>query len=625
MPSRPREAATWSWRVPAENTLRCAIVGVCLLLVTSCGGDLPDAGESSNQSTRKEVTDQTQYFKPSTEWEEIAKAHEDPDPMVNPREMFMPAPEDKSKVNENAVLNRTLDANPANLNPMFASSAYEQQLSAMLFDGPFSFNAKMEWTVNSAMVESFEVSEDHLNYTVKLKKGLKWHDGAPFTAHDIVFSWEQYWDDRVEIPAGRDTTKKVVKCVAVDDHTLQMTCESVSPVNKWNIYFSLLPKHIYEKQKQECPDLKSNDYYNDANRAPIGNGPYKFVSWKSNDRIELERWEDYPGEKPHFKRVILKIIPEDNIKLIRFSSQDVDDVRMVEKQFALQTGPETDFAKVGNKLKSSQWAYRYIGLNMDGSNPFFADKRVRLAMAHAYNRDRIIQDLTYNLSQPCHGVFHPQSPCFNRETQLISFDIEKAGRLLDEAGWRIDTSRGGWRYKTIDGAPRRFSFTIHLPLGNDFYTNMAAIFAEDLKKIGVELKQQTIEFASLIHKTRKHEFEAFSMAWGTGVDPDLLYNVWHSTSYTPDGSSGRNYVKYENSRVDELFDQARRELDEAKRIALFQEIGKLIYEDQPYIFINNPPLLFGINKRIQGITVGPRGLYGFDPSWRAWWTPAEMK
>lgn len=612
----------WSDPAVAAPT-QFLLVAVLLVfsLGTSCTSELPEEQQSSEQSGVVSI-DPSQHYEASENWEEIASNHEDPDPLVNPTDMFRPAPDDSSKIASDSTLKLALDANPLSLNPLFASSTYEFQLSAMMFDGPFTFNARMEWRVNAAMVERCDISNEGRTYTLKLKKGLKWHDGEPFTAHDIVFSWEQYWDENVEIPAGRDTTKKVTKCIAIDDHTVELTNENVSPVNRWNVYFSLIPKHIYNKEKDSSPDLKSSDYYIERNRSPVGNGPYKFVKWLANDRIELERWEGYSGKKPHYKKVILKIIQDDNIKLLRFETEEIDNVRMIEKQFALQSGPDTPFAKVGNKLRSSQWAYRYLGFNMDGSNPFFADRRVRRAMSHAFDRDRIIRQLTFSLAQSCHGIFHPQSKHFDPSTKLVKFDLDEAERLLDEAGWKVDEEGGGWRYKDIDGSKVKFSFTLDVPLGNDFYPNYAAIFQEDLKSVGVDLQLRVVEFASLVAKTRKHDFQAFSMAWGTGVDPDTLYNVWHSSSH---GSSGRNYGKYKNARVDELLDKGRVEMDQEKRTEYYREMGKLIYDDQPYIFIANPPLLFGLNKKIQGITVGPRGLFGFEPSWRGWWSPVEAK
>jgi len=144
------------------------------------------------------------------------------------------------------------------------------------------------------------------------------------------------------------------------------------------------------------------------------------------------------------------------------------------------------------------------------------------------------------------------------------------------------------------------------------------MFQQDLKKIGVEMKTRVMEWATFMEKTLKHEFQALMAAWGTGVDPDLAWNLWRTEEY----ETGRNYGGYSNPRVDELYELGRKEFDFEARRKIYQEIHKLIYEDQPYIWINNIPLQSAINKRIRGIQFSPRGIFGFNPAYEAWWVPA---
>ena len=144
---------------------------------------------------------------------------------------------------------------------------------------------------------------------------------------------------------------------------------------------------------------------------------------------------------------------------------------------------------------------------------------------------------------------------------------------------------------------------------------VAALFAEDLKKVGVSLVQRMIEWATFQQMTRTHEFQAQIAAWGTGADPDTGWNLWRTEEY----EDGRNYGGYSNARVDELFQLARREFDVEKRTHHYGEIQKLIYEDQPYLFLVNRAVTWGFHKRLRGITFSPRGVFNFDPSVRGWW------
>jgi peptide/nickel transport system substrate-binding protein len=196
--------------------------------------------------------------------------------------------------------------------------------------------------------------------------------------------------------------------------------------------------------------------------------------------------------------------------------------------------------------------------------------------------------------------------------KLLPFDTDAAAALLDEAGWKVSEEHG-WREK--DGKP--LSFTLLMPQGNPVSVEVAAIFQRDLKSIGVDMKTQMIEWAVYQEKTRKHEFQASIAAWGTGVDPDTNWNIWHSEMIEQEG--GRNYSCYANPRVDELFALARREFDESKRRDYYREIQKIIYDDQPYTFLWNRPTTWAFHKRIRGVTFSPRGVWNFDPSYFAWW------
>ena len=589
-----------------------ALLSLTLLLVAGCGGPaVPPANSPAPAEPGATAPVPT-----STAYDPLA------DHLVNPDALTAPAPDDAAAIALDETLIRNIDGNPSNLNPLFGSSAYEQYLSAVLFTGLFSFDEKMQWTVNHDIVESFEESDDHLIYMVKMKPGLSWQDGEPFTADDVCWSWQEILDERVPCPAVRNGTDQIVGCKVVDDLTLEIRHKEALPTNPWNALFPILPKHLYEKDVAKNPDLKSGDYYEKLNRAPVGSGPYRFVEWVANDKIVLERWDGYAGKKPHFKRMIFRIIPDDNTLLLTFNKGEIDEFRMSAKQFATQTLQGSDFAKVGVKCLAPQWAFSYIGWNQDGSNPFFSDVRVRQAMTYATDTKRMIRDLAYNLYEPCHGIFHPNAPWYNPEVKLMTFDLDRAGALLDEAGWKIDENHEGWRYGVVDGQPVKFEFTLLIPQGSDIARDLAAIMQEDLRGIGVDMKTQILEWATFQERTRKHEFQASTAAWGTGTDPDTLWNLWRSDQYDPQGNFGRNYGGYRNARVDELFELARHEFDFDTRRAYYQEIQQLIYDEQPYTFLWNRGTLWAFNQRIHGITTSPRGVFGFDPAEAGWWVKA---
>jgi peptide/nickel transport system substrate-binding protein len=284
---------------------------------------------------------------------------------------------------------------------------------------------------------------------------------------------------------------------------------------------------------------------------------------------------------------------------------------LTSKQFADETVRSDSFKKVGQKALGREWAYSYIAWNMRG-NPFFGDVKVRRAMTMACNLPLIIRNLGYNLPEPCYGIFHPDSWMFNPAVKLLPFDLAGAAKLLDEAGWTV-SEQDGWRHK----GDQPFSFTLLIPQGNPVTVEIAAIFQQDLKSIGVEMKTQMIEWAVFQEKTRKHEFQASIAGWGTGTDPDSSWNIWHSEMIEQEG--GRNYSCFSNPRVDELFRLGRREFDETKRRDMYREIQKIVYDEQPYTFLWNRPTTWAFNNRLRGVVFSPRGVWNFDPSFAAWW------
>jgi len=497
------------------------------------------------------------------------------DPQVNPPTLLTSAPDDRHLIATDEWLYACLKGNPNTLNPILMSSVPERRLESVLYDYPFVHDWKLEWRTNESMVKSYEESADHLTSTLRLKKGLGWHDGHPFTAHDIAFSWQQILDERVPVRAARSGTDSIVDCVALDDWTVKFVYKAALPTSKWNIMFAVIPQHIYQKDKTADPTLVTSDYHNRFNRNPIGNGPYKFVEWVTDDKIVLERWEQYPGPRPHFAGITFQIIPDASSRLLAFERQEVDEVELTPQQFALETTGE-NFRKVGVKGYSPRWTFYYLGWNQDGSNPFFDDRLVRRAMCYATDYDLIVKQAFVGLFSQSYGIFHPTCPAFNTDIARFEHDLARASGLLDQAGW-IKDPQDGWRYKDVQthGAVThtKFSFTLDMPKSQTG-PKVAAILREDLQKIGVEMKTRVLEWAAFLERIRNHEFEAHYSAFLSGLDPDEGWNLWRTEAY----ENGRNYGGYSNPRVDELFELGRRTFNVAKRMRYYAELSKTVYE-----------------------------------------------
>ena len=564
------------------------------------------------------------------------------DSIVNPPEMFEQAPEDISKIATDETFIISFRSSPNTLNPLFVSSGYDHWAMPLVFDRLFFCDKDLNFFANPYMVDEWSESDDHKTMTVKLKDGLKWHDGESLTADDLVFTMEALKRPEVPAVAFKSDVENMEKSEKLDNLTVKYTFKKpvATRFDLVSVPYGVLPKHIFDKDMEANPDMKNGKHYQYLSTHPIGNGPYKLTEWVENEKLVFDRWEDYPGKKPYMKRVIYRIIPDLSMALLAFKAGETDAMYYLgAKQSAREaTDQNEDFAKIGRKYVMPEWIFDYMGWNMDGSNPFFIDLRVRRAMAYAYNFHLQKTKLYYNLLHKCLGCFHPNSWMFNDDIDPIYYDMDKAAVLLDEAGWLVGSD--GWRHKEVryvlvekneeddltgemvekvrkvfipDGSEykckenekvvdsgteeRRFEFTLLGTPQNGLPRSINEIYQLDLRKIGVEMKMRIMEWTSFLDRCRNHDFQAYGMAWGSEIDPDKDKSTWRTQDY----EQGQNYGGYANAEIDHLFDIGIEEFDLEKRKKIYQRIHKILYEDQPCNFISNRVATSVVHKRIRGL------------------------
>jgi peptide/nickel transport system substrate-binding protein len=568
-------------------------IGTILCSLTACTGDPP----GTNGSTQNGFD-----------------YHPGDDPLINPSAIF--AEYDPALADDDAVLIRHLIGEPRNLNPILVNSWFDFYFQSLLYGQLFMRDHNLDWVVNPERVAEIEESDNRLITRIKMTPGQTWHDGTPLTTADVRFAWEMINNDNVPAYYYKHMVSQIVDVKIIDDLNLEFHHAKANPMNNQHMGFPIMPKHIFGKPEElaKDPTLSRSEYYNHYNRDEIvGCGPYKFVEWKSNDRLVVDRWEDSPFEKPHFKRQILKVQPDRNTSLLMFKKGELDEIWLTPQQFATQSNDDA-YKRVGVKGYNVRRMFAYIGWNMDGSNPFFTDKRVRLAMAHAFNTDRVLRDNTYNLYTPSTGIFDPDHWCYNKDVERLPYDLEEAARLLDEAGW-LASDEDGWRYKEIDGTNVKFEF--ELLTAKSFHWSSVAqnIFREDLRRIGVEFRSVEVENAAFDSTYLRHEFEAILSVWEVTNDPSQWQNHFHSSAH----QTGRNVCGYKNDRVDELFELSTSTYDREERAKYLREIQQIVYDDQPHLFVWNYSMLRGFNKDLRGVNFSPAGAFLFRPAQRAWW------
>ena len=257
------------------------------------------------------------------------------------------------------------------------------------------------------------------------------------------------------------------------------------------------------------------------------------------------------------------------------------------------------------KYKYLDFAYTYLGFNL--LDPRFQDKRVRQALALAIDKDELVKGVLLGLGRPANGPYQPGHWAYNENVTPYPYDPERAGALLDEAGWS-DSDGDGVRDK--DGRP--FEFTIMTNQGNKPREQTAVIIQQRLKQVGLSVKVRTLEWAAFIKEfLDKKKFEAVVMGWNIPIDPDL-YNVWHS-SKTREGEL--NFISFKNDEVDRLLDEARFTLDRAVRKKAYDRIQEIFKEEAPYVFLYVPDALPVLAARVHGVKPAPAGLSYNMPEW----------
>ncbi len=478
------------------------------------------------------------------------------------------------------------------------TDASSHEAAGYVFNGLVRYDKNLK--LEGDLAESWEVSPDGKRITFHLRKGVKWHDGAPFTSDDVMFTYRRMIDPRTPTAYGEDF-KQVRRAAAPDPHTfvVEYARPFAPALASWGMH--VLPKHLLEKY----PDISKSP----LNKKPVGTGPYRFVEWKTGEKVVFDVSPDYFEGKPYIARVISRVIPDQATMFLELKSGGVDIMTLTPPQFVRQT-ETVEFKKSFNKYKYTASGYTYLGFRL--SHPFFRDKRVRQAIAHAADKKALIDGVLLGLGQEATGPYKPGTWAFNPGVKKYPHDPGRAKALLADAGWK---EKDGVLVK--DGQP--FEFTVLTNAGNDARAKTAAILQQNLAEVGIRMKIRTVEWAAFINEfIDKRKFDAVILGWNITPDPDQ-FDIWHSSKTGP---KELNHVGFANPEVDRLLDEGRSTFDLEKRKNAYFRIQEILAEEQPYVFLYVPEALPVVNIRFRGIVPAPAGItYNFIK----WYVPAVLQ
>ena len=312
------------------------------------------------------------------------------------------------------------------------------------------------WTFSEPhLAESYpEISEDHLQYTFTIREGVKWHDGQPLTAEDVLFSTKAVVNPFSDSALIRVSFGGLSNAEVFDGRRIRFTFSKPFYTNLFTLGFILpvLPRHIYDADglrdnitvaeivgpngRNNATLKKFGEQFNKhpANRQPIGSGPYKFEKWDNGKEISVVRNDDYWGTKGYLQKIVYRVITDETASLTARKSGEIDFIpRMQPIQYTQQTSGaafEQQFAK------ATYTSFQYITWNE--KRPFFKDKRVRQAMTMLIDREQFIETVVFSLAKPTESIFPHDSPDYNPNVKPFPYDPKRAAQLLDERIGRIE-------------------------------------------------------------------------------------------------------------------------------------------------------------------------------------------
>lgn len=480
-------------------------------------------------------------------------------------------------------------ADARTLIPILATDSSSVEIVSLVFNGLVKYDENLK--LIGDLAESWEVKDGGLTIIFHLRKNVSWHDGKPFTAGDVFFSYRKLIDPQIPTPYSGDF-ERVESVVVMDEYTLEVKYkEPFSPgLASWSM--PIMPEHIFKNE-----NFSATKYARD----PIGTGPYMFKRWRAGQRIDLYSNKKYFEHRPYISRYIYRVIPDTTTMFLELQADNIDGMVLTPIQYTKLT--DTDYFKKNfNKFRYPSFGYTFMGYNLESD--LFKDKRVRQAFNYAIDKNELIDGILMGLGRVSTGPFPKESWAYNKEVIPYPYDPNKAKDLLKEAGWE-DKNKDGIIEK--DGKP--FEFTIITNQGNEERIMTAQIVERRLSNVGIKVNIRVLEWAVFINEfVNKKKFEAVIIGWNLSRDPDC-YDIWHSSKTKP---GEFNFIGYKNSEVDALLELGRKTFGENERKKVYNKIHKIIYDDQPCLFLYEPDRLIAIHKRFNGVRQTALGvMYNF--------------
>ncbi len=545
------------------------------------------------------------------------------------------------------ILNETTQ--PTTFNPLVPNNLSTSMVLSRLLSNLVEFNPKTE-LFEPALAESWIVSEDGLTYTFNLRKGLLWSDGQPFTAEDVIFTFDCILSEIIDEAAGDKRPRypsryyqqlhidgTPIQYTLIDAHTIRFDLPTTYAPFLYDIGLAILPKHILGDAFNSGSFMKewTTQTAIETPEEIVGLGPFKIFSYKPGERIVLEPnphyWRaDSSGQRlPYLDYLVIKFVSEANTAIAHFATgkSDASGVGADDYEWVKKATDIYDFS-ISNRGPSSSVNFFWFNLNPESSEDgvpyiepykfaWFSDKHFRKAILHGFNRKGIIDAVLFGKGEPLHSIIPPaQGEWHNPNVTKYAYSPERARELLQSIGFTWN--REG---QLFDGSGNRVSFNLLL-VESANYDQIGITFVENMKDLGIEVRLERADFATLLKRTdNTFDYDMTILGWGSS-----------SAAYDPSGSkalylsSGKYHMWYPNqkspateweARIDTLIKLQEQTLDRKQRIAYMHEVQAILSDELPLLFGYSPYSYVGIKDKWMNVYIPKSGtiLWNIDEIW----------
>ncbi len=559
-----------------------ALLVTLLLSVSSSGCEFPDLSLGSEDDP---PADRASEPVDADEGVEPAGADDQSDAGQVPDEAFQLGGSDVDE--EPSPVVRIVEGGtrePRTLNPVLASDPLSEEIGKLVFSGLVRPDPETG-DPEPDLASGWQTSDDGSTYTFDLRDDVEWHDGQPFTAHDVVFTFDLMMDDRTRSPRYSRLVERVVSVEAIGDHRVQF--HLVSPYAPFLTTFATLGIVPYHLLNDTLPDELVTDPFGIS--SAIGTGPFELVGWDRADRIVFRANDRYFGKQPQFSEYVYRVLPDDDALVDALETGAIDWARISPSAFNAVHQSE-DLTALS--IPSFEMVGVVLQLN-SGDGDLFHDTRVRQAMLLALDREALVDHVWESHAAVANGTIPPASWVEAEPETHYEYAPDNARELLEEAGW--ESGEGGIR--TRDGAPLQFSLIVNGD--NPVRRQIAELITEQWKEIGIDARPEYETWGSVRDRiTTTKEFESLLLGYRWDIDPDQ-HAMWSSDSI-PDAFNLGGYV---NREVDAILDEALERHARDERARIYGEMQERVLQDLPVLPLAFPNQTVALGPRLHEVEV----------------------